>query len=248
MPGLSWSSHQVVAADGLVGENGVALRTPVLRDDEGRLLLPSGVDSETVVPRQMLSAAEVGELLDGGAWISVQPMRAKQGHIIVLRGAPFAAACRMVQLAEDLQFVDRHGSVDIAYVERSVAASWRARCAERFARRAEKSIGEHLAFFHLPSSLANAQTLLELALFVTNRGTSTRGHLFVLLGVVASERALSSWPMLQATALFESPDLDRARLDEQIEDARRELAARARREGGSAWAIEAGQHLEPAGL
>jgi len=248
MPGLSWSSLKVVAADGLVGERGVALRTPILRDEGGQLLLPASVADETVVPRQMLRQVEVRDLLDRDVWVPIRPIQAKRGHIIVLRGAPFAGACRTVGLSDDLRWEDHQGRIDIAYVDRGVAVEWRARCAERFVRYAEKRIGEHLGSFGFLPSLATAQMLLELALFVTNRGTPMRERLFVLLGVVTAERSLASWPMLAATALAESPGLDRAQLDEEIEAARSDLKARTERAGQKAWTIGFRQQLQPAVL
>jgi hypothetical protein len=248
MPGLSWSSLLVVAADGLVGERGVALRTPILRDEGERLLLPASVADETVVPRQMLRQAEVRELLDGDLWIPVRPIQAKRGHVLVLRGAPFAGACRTVELSDDLRWEDHHGRIEIAYVDRDAAVQWRARCAERFMRYAEKRIGEHLGSFGYPPALATAQMLLELALFVTNPGTPTRRRLFVLLGVVTAERPLASWPMLAVTALAESPGLDRAQLYEEIEAARHELKARTERAPQRAWASGVEQQLRPAVL
>jgi hypothetical protein len=236
MPGLSWSSLQVVAADGLVGDRGVALRTPILKDEGGRLFLPAGVEGETVASRQWLSVDEVRGLLDGGAWIPVQPMQAKRGHVIVLRAAPFAGACRMVGLGDGLRWEDHHGRIDIAYVDRSAAAAWRARCAEHLVRRATRAIGEHLGAFWYPPSLATAQTLLEMAMFVTSAGTPTRHRAFVLLGVISAERPLASWPMLETTALFESPGLGRAQFFEEVEATRHDLKARAERPSPRPWA------------
>jgi hypothetical protein len=245
MPGLIWSSLQVVACDGMVGEQGIALRTPVLRDEGGRLFLPAGVADETVKTRQTLGNDEVRELLDGGVWIPVGPLQAKRGHLLELRGPPFAGACRTVGLKDDLRWEDHHGRIDIAYVERGAAARWSARCAERFVRYAERRLGEHLGSFGFPPALATAQTLLEMALFATNEGTPTRQRVFVLLGVVTAERPLLSWQMLATTALFESPGLERAQLDEQVEAARRELKARADRGGQRAWASGLAQQLRP---
>jgi hypothetical protein len=223
MPGVSWSSLQVVAADGLVAERGVALRMPILRDEGGHLLVPSGLAEETVMPRQVLREIEVCDLLDGGVWIPVRPMPARRNHIVVLRGAPFAGACQMVDLDEDLVWVDHHGRVDIAYVDREVAARWRARCAARLTRWAEKRIGEHLAQFGSRPALANAQSFLELALFVTNQDTEARRRVFVLLGIVLTETSPASWPLVAETALAESPGLDQAQLDQAIEAAWAEL-------------------------
>jgi hypothetical protein len=248
MPGLSWSSLQVVAADGLVGDRGVALRTPILKDEEGRLFLPAGVEDETVVPRQRLSVDEVRDLLDGGAWIPIQPREAIRGHVVVLRAAPFAGACRMVGLGDGLRWEDHHGRIDIAYVARSEASAWRASCAERLVHRSETAIGQHLGAFWYPPSLATAQTLLEMAMFVTNAGTPTRHRIFVLLGVIGAERPLASGPMLETTALFESPGLDRAQLGREIEAARDELKIRAERHSPKSWTMGLTVWRQPAVL
>jgi hypothetical protein len=245
MPDLSWSSLQVVAADGLVGERGVALRSPVLRSAEGRFLVPSSLVDETVVPRQTLRQEEVRELIDGGGWIPVRAMPARRNHVLVVRGAPFAAATRTVSLAEDLAWEDHHGRIDIAYVDRAAATAWRARCAERFTRTAERRIGEHLVH-GLPTVLAGALSLLELAMFVTNLGTPERRRLFVLLGLAHMERSPATWPVLAETAIAESPGLTRVQLDEAIDDARRDLANRAERSSHKTWATAFGRHDLPA--
>jgi hypothetical protein len=172
-------------------------------------------------------------------------MQAKRGHMLELRAPPFAGACRTVGLSDDLRWEDHHGRIDIAYVERSAAAQWRTRCAERFVRYAEKRLGEHLGSFGFPPALATAQTLLEMALFATHQGTPIRQRVFVLLGVVTAERPLLSWPVLATTALFESPELDRAQLDAQVEAARRELKARAERGVQQGWASGLAQQLRP---
>lgn len=242
---LNWSSLTVVASDGLVGKRGVALRTPVLRDEGGRVLLPSTVDDETVKPRHVLPSAEYRELLDTNVWISVRALQAKQGHILVLRSASFRSACHTVPLSKDLRWVEHPGGITIAYVDRALAVSWRAQCAERFVGRAERWIGEHLCF-DSPVSLEKAQTILEQSLFVTNQGTSVRQRVFVLLGVILAEVSssyTSFWPILEATALVESPALDHSQLNEHIQTARRELKARCESPKKSAtWAGGYEQH------
>ena len=227
MRDLSWSSLIVVAADGLVGKRGVALRTPVLQDEEKRVLLPSSVDTEIVKPRHVLSSAEYRELLDTDVWIQVRALPAKQGHLLVLRSASFRSACHTVPLSKDLQWVEHPRGITIAYVDRASAVSWRVQCANRFVRRAERYIGEHLCF-DSAISLEKAQTILEQALFVADQGTLLRQRVFVLLGLVLAEISssyTSSWPVLEATALVETPGLDHAQLNEHIQTARRELKA-----------------------
>jgi hypothetical protein len=246
MPGLSWSSLRVVAADGLVGELGAALRTPILRDEHGNMLVPSSVAGETVEPQQMLGHAEVRDLLDREVWIPVRGRSAKRGHIVVLRTALFAETCRRVELADDLRWEDRHEGIDIAYVDRDVASRWRQRCAERFVRWAEHRIGEHLAF-GFPWLLARAQVILEQALFVADRGTPTRRRIFVLLGVVLTERDDPSWAHLAKAARLESPGSDPTLLDQEVEAARRDLEARKHR-GRKTWASGYEQRLQPPGM
>ena len=246
MPGLSWSALKIVAADGLVGRRGVALRTPILQDEKGRILLPSSVDDETVEPRQILPKAELRELLEGHIWIPVRVLEAKRGHILVVRSASFAAACRMVMLPQDLRWVDRHADLDIAYVPRESALRWREQCAHSLVRWAEKRIREHLGSSPFPASLERAQTLLEQALFVTDLGSQKRQRVFVLLGVILAELSPSSWPMLATAALAESPELDRAELDEEIETAQHELMASSRSARTNAgWASGYEHCLQP---
>jgi hypothetical protein len=228
MPGLSWSSLNVVAADGLVGKRGIALRTPILRNEEGSILLPSSVDDETVTPRRVLPSTEYQELLDGEVWIPLRVLEAKRGHVIVLRSASFRSACNVVPLSGDLRWLEYPRGVTVAYVDRASAVSWRAQCAERFVKRAERLLGEHLCF-DSPVALEKAQSLLEQALFVADQGTPKRQRIFVLLGSVVAESSssfTSSWPILEATVLVETPGLDHAQLNEQIQTARRELKAR----------------------
>lgn len=246
MPGLSWSSLKVVATDGLVGKRGVALRTPIFRDADGRILLPSRVEDETVEPRQVLPDAEYRELLDGQVWIPIRNLQAQCGHVLVARSASFQEACQSVRLSEDLRWVDEHGDITIAYVNRTLALEWRARCTKRFVGWAEKWLMEH---FSSPSqsTLADAHLVLEQVLFVTDQGSPTRARVFLLLGVLLAELspAPSSWPLLAATALAESPRLDAAQLNEEMRTLQRDLKARA----GSprrfpTWASENGQYQQ----
>ena len=227
MPGLKWYSLKVVAADGLVGKRGVALRTPILQDEGRRIILPSRVEDETVEPRQVLPDAEYRELLDGHTWIPVRKLQAQRGHVLVVRSASFQEACQAVRLSEDLRWVDEHKDVTIAYVNRAFALEWRARCAKRFVQWAEKWLVEHFSFAS-HSTLADAHLVLEQALFVTDQGSPTRQRAFLLLGVLLGELtpAPSSWTLLAATALAESPQFDAARLDEEMKAVRRDLKAR----------------------
>ena len=228
MPGLSWSSLKVVAADGLVGKRGIALRTPILQNESGSFLLPSSVDDETVTPRRVLPSAEYRELLDGEVWIPLRALQAKQGHVLVLRSASFRNVCGMVPINDDLRWVEYPRGLTVAYVERASAVTWRAQCSERFVRRAERLLGEHLCS-DSPVALEKAQSLLEQALFVADQGSPVRQRVFVLLGSVLAESSSSftpSWPILEATALVETPGLDHTQLSEQIHTARRELKAR----------------------
>lgn len=239
MPSLSWSALKVVAADGLVGKRGIALRTPILRDEGGRVFLPSSVDDETITPRHALASSEYRELLDGEVWIPVRTLQAKQGHVLVLRSASFKSACNTVILSDDLRWVEYPRDITIAYVDRVSAVRWRAQCAERFVKRAERLIGEHLCF-DSPVSVEKAYSLLEQALFVADQGTPVRQRVFVLLGAILAESSspyTPSWPILEATALVETPGLDHTQLNEHIQTARREL--KARREGprkSAVWA------------
>lgn len=224
------------------------MRTPVLRDEGGRLFIPSSIEEETVEPRQVLREAEIRELLDGEVWIPLKPSPARRGHVVVLRGPPFAGACRMVGLSNDLHWGDQHGRIDIAYAERYVVRDWRTHCAKRFVHWAERRIGEHLVAGGFPASLASAQQILELALFATDVGSPIRQRVFVLLGMVKAEVSPATWPMLERVAVAESPGLDRARLNEQIDAARRELKERAEGAGKRAWAQIPGQCSRPATL
>jgi hypothetical protein len=91
--------------------------------------------------------------------------------------------------------------------------------------------------------------ILEQALFVTDLGTSTRRRVFVLLGVLLAEISPSSWPLLAATALAESPGLDQAQLNEEIATARRDLKAPSRGPKPLAkWARGHEQRMQPPGL
>lgn len=243
MPGLNWSFLKVVAADGLVGKRGVALRTPILQDGGGRILLPAHVEDETVEPRQVLPDTEYCELLDGQVWIPVRALKAQRGHVLVVRSASFQEACQSVRLSEDLRWVDEHGDITIAYVNRALALNWRARCAKRFVRWAEKWLMEH---FSIPSeaTLADAHLVLEQALFVTDQGSPMRLRVFVLLGILLAELSSSpsSWPLLASSVLAESPHLDTARLDEEMKTVRRDLKIRAGSPGlFPKWASEYGQ-------
>jgi hypothetical protein len=232
VPGLSWSSLKVVAADGLVGERGIALRTPLLEDDEGRLLLPERLEAETVTPRQVLRRAEVDELLKEGVWVPVRRLRGKRGHLIVLQTKSFERTFWQVGIDRPLRWDDRHGPIDIAYVDRDTAKRWREHCAERFVKGAETRIGQHLARGSF-DALARAQMILEQAMFAADPETLARRRMFILLGVVFTERDTErdalSWSRMAQVALFESPGLDRVELDRQVEDARRELKTRAER-------------------
>jgi hypothetical protein len=88
--------------------------------------------------------------------------------------------------------------------------------------------------------------MLEQALFVANQGTQVRQRVFVLLGVILAEVSssyTSSWPILEATALVETPGLDHAQLNEHIQTARSELKARCESPRKSAtWAGGYEQH------
>jgi hypothetical protein len=247
MPGMSWSSLRVVAVDGIVGERGVALRTPILRSETGMLLLPAKLDAETVTPRQVLGEEEVSELLDSGVWIPVCGLPAKRDHIVVVRSESFGKSSVKADIGDDLPWEDHHDHVDIAYVERSVASSWRRRCAERFVKWAERRIGEHLGASGTSGLFTQARMMLEQALFVTNQDTPVRRRVFVLFGVVLMESEPSTWLRLSDVMLFESPELSRAQLDEDVEAARRELTPRklGRRQ---AWAPEREQRPQPPGL
>lgn len=228
MRSLSWSSLKVVASDGLVGKRGVALRTPIFQDEAEQVLLPSNLEGETVEPRRVLSDVEYQELLAEGVWIPVRALKAQRGHVLVVRSASFQEACQSVSLPDDLRWVDQHRDVTIAYVNRTSAVEWRARCAKRFLQRVENWLVEHFTWAS-PSTLADAHLVLEQALFVTDQGSPMRHRVFLLLGVLLAELspAPSSWPRLVATAVAESPQLDAARLDEEMRSVRRDLKTRA---------------------
>jgi hypothetical protein len=242
MPALSWPSLQVVAVDGLVGERGVALRTPLLRDEGGRLLLPSSLEAETVTPLQVLGDDEVRDLLDRGVWMHVRPLRARRDHVVVLRSASFAAVC---QLGDDLVWVTHPGGVDVAYVDQDAAERWLARCARHLLQSATRRIGESLAF---PPALARAQGMLEQALFATELGSAERRRAFVLLGVIFAERSPASWAPMAEMVLAESPELDRAQLEREVAVARVELKARETRPERKSWASGFREWLQPAPL
>lgn len=244
MPGLSWSSLKVVAADGLVGKRGIALRTPILQDEQGSVLLPLSIDDETVTPRHTLSSAEYRELLDGEVWIPLRALPAKRGHILLLRSASFRSTCNIVPLSDDLRWVEYPRGITVAYVDRASAVTWRAQCVERFVKRAERLIGEHLCFDY-PVSVEKAYSILEQALFVADQGAPVRRRIFVLLGAILMESSspyTPSWPVLEATALAETPGLDRPQLNEHIQTARREL--KARRESPRQSAVWAGGYTQ----
>jgi hypothetical protein len=245
MPGLSWASLRVVAADGLSGRRGVGLRSPILQDDQGRRLVPASVDDETVTPRQLLGEVEVEALFDAGTWVRLRPLPAKRGHVVVVRSESFKTTCLKVRLRDDLVWEDPHEGVEIAYVERGAAHAWRERCAARFVDWADKRLAESPN----PAGIAQLRPVLEQALFVADRGSPLRERVFVLFGVVLAKIDPPAWPRLADVLLSESPGLTLERLDGMVDDARRTaLQPRGGRLRSKSWATASRQPLQPPAL
>jgi hypothetical protein len=180
MPVLSVHDLTVIAVDGFVGEEGAAVRSPIVRAPDGRVCVVRDTAAETFTPNVIVPEEEVRQRMEGGSWLSTPAWTAKPGHIVLVRSASFTRACELAGLFEDeIEWDEAARGFELAYVPRETAQQWRAATGERLVEAAEKELR---AALHNPArtsgcTLEQIQELLGQALFVCDRGTALRRKL-----------------------------------------------------------------------
>lgn len=229
MSPVSWKELKIVAVDALVGDTGAAIRLPIVRDTGGRCFALRDADAAEVTPNLLLSEEEVRERVASGEWIRIQEQPAERGHVVLVRSLHLTSVCEIGGASNGLPWQPASGG-EIAYVTRERAREWMATCAGALLDWSERRLRGFFRAGIDRSSLSLIDTVLQQAIYVTEKRTVTRHRLDVLTGVLLGELSPERWPAVMRIISLQNPQLDAGQLEQEIAQLRKKLAP-------PAWAV-----------
>ncbi len=193
MPPLNWSDLDVVAVDGFTSENGAAARSPIVRAPDRVIYAVRDVDAPALIPNLPISDETLGAYLKNGAWLATPAWKAKQNHIVLVRGVPFAAACQLAGIRDGLPWHVATNGFELSYVTASVLRAWQDSTGAQLVKFGREQLQRRLQKGPRGPSLEQIEDIFQEARYVCSQGSNKRRELELLLGVVIRERAPARW-------------------------------------------------------
>jgi hypothetical protein len=219
MPALTWDELRVVATESLSGDSGAGVRSTFVRQPGGAVFAVRNSTAETVAPNILMAESEVERLLDAGVLLATPPWPAKRGHVLLVRSATFARACKRVRHRSAFAWSAVGNGLEMAYVPLEASKAWEERCARDMLGWARDRLrGEPAG-----ARLKEVEEVLLQGISLCDATSPEHHQLYVLLGVLLGKLDPARWPAVAENATLQIPDLAPATLEHEVAALRAEL-------------------------